>query len=269
MRAVRALPEIRLALLRDLTRRPRSSRSRPGSAGSRSRWSAPGWSPHGGSRRRLLPLLILSRVAAFLPISEIAQVEPPARRYDRLDPAAARRACASRSAVTDGPRAPAGAGRRLGDALRAMCASPIRARAAPALDGVDVRGPGRRDGGDGRAVGRRQDDDRQSAAAFLGSRGRARSCSTASICAISSSTVCAAASRWSRRTRTCSTTRCEANVALARPEATRRRSPARSARRRSPISSRACPRGSTRGSASAACSCPAGSASASRSPAPS
>ena len=43
---------------------------------------------------------------------------------------------------------------------------------------------------------------------------------------------------------------------------------ARSTRRRSPISSRACPRGSTPGSASAACNCRAGSASASRSPAP-
>ena len=71
----------------------------------------------------------------------------------------------------------------------------------------------------GRSFGLRQDDARQSSAALLGSDARRHHARRLRSAANTSSTRCAAASPWSRRTRTCSTIRSRANVALAKPGA--------------------------------------------------
>ena len=60
----------------------------------------------------------------------------------------------------------------------------------------------------GRTLGRRQDDDQPAGAAPLRRHALARCASTAWTCATSPATRCATRSAWSRRTRTCSTTRC-------------------------------------------------------------
>ena len=136
-----------------------------------------------GSTPTLLPLLILLSVAAFLPVSEIAQVG-----RQLADTIASTRRLhvvhAEPVAITDGPRVPAGAARRLGGALRACAlhlSGPRSGRRwrmstfdVPAGATVALVGPS----GAGKTT------HRQPAAALLGSRRRARSCSTASICAI-------------------------------------------------------------------------------------
>ena len=193
--------------------------------------------------------------------------QPPARRHDRLDTALLRRAAGGAGGARR-PGAAAGAGRRLGDPLRRGRLRLSRRPAAGARRGR-ARDPGRRDGRDRRAFGRRQDDARQSAVALLGPEQRDESC----IDGVDLREF--ELDHLRRRISLVSQDTYLFNDTLARqcrcwrgPTPTRRRSGARSTRRRSPISSRACPRGSTPGSASAACNCPAGSGSASRSPAP-
>jgi ATP-binding cassette subfamily C protein CydCD len=89
------------------------------------------------------------------------------------------------------------------------------------------------------------------------------------ICATTGSRICAAASRWSPRTPICST-RAWAPISGSRgPRRARPRCRRRSRARRFPNSWRACPRASTRRSASVACGFPVASASASPLPAPS
>ena len=113
----------------------------------------------------MLPLLVLISVAAFLPVSEIAQVG-----RQLADTIASTRRLqvvhAEPVLITDGRRDPRrrAAARPFGSS---MCASPIPAGSARA-GGRVVRRAGRRNGGAGRPVRRRQDDHRQLAAALLG-----------------------------------------------------------------------------------------------------
>ena len=89
----------------------------------------------------------------------------------------------------------------------------------PALADIGPRNPGRDDGGPGRPFGRRQDDDRQPIVALLGSECRADPDRRGRSARFRARPSAGAASRWSRRTRICSTTPCAPMCGLARPEA--------------------------------------------------
>ena len=132
---------MRLALLHDLTAQTAGLEVATGLGGlavavvGRARWS-----PHGWIAPTLLPLLMLVSIAAFLPVSEIAQVG-----RQLADTIASTRRLhvvhAEPVPITDGPRVPAGAARRLDGALRACALHLSRAGSAPALADVDFEVP--------------------------------------------------------------------------------------------------------------------------------
>ena len=119
---------------------------------------------HGMIAPTMLPLLVLISVAAFLPVSEIAQVG-----RQLADTIASTRRLAVVQAepvlIRDGARAIRGRPSTAVRACRLRLPRPVGAGAA----GYVVRRAGRRDGGAGRAVGCRQDDGGEFVAAVLGS----------------------------------------------------------------------------------------------------
>ena len=184
MALVRRYQQMRLALLDDLARQS-------GAAGARDRaWAASRsrcvGAYRGGERRgsppTLLPLLILISVAAFLPVSEIAQVgrqlADTIASTRRLHVVHSRTGARSPTAALDAPVRGAAAWLQF---ERVRFTYPRRS-ASPRSSDVIVRGRRGIDRGAGRAFRRGQDDDREPAAAFLGSRTKDRSAWPASTC---------------------------------------------------------------------------------------
>jgi ABC-type multidrug transport system fused ATPase/permease subunit len=140
----------------------------------------------------LLPLFILISVAAFLPVSEIAQVSrqladtiASTRRLEVVESAEVR--------IVDGPLdAPAPRGGMAVRFERVRFAYPGRSTAA--LSDVSFEVPCRRDRRAGRVVRRGQDHGGEPAAAFLGSRRGRDPAGAVSSCRGSRSTACASAS---------------------------------------------------------------------------
>ncbi len=181
MAYARRYQAMRLALLHDLTRQTAGLEVATGLGGLAVAAVGAPLVLHGWIAPTMLPLLVLISIAAFLPVSEIAQVG-----RQLADTIASTRRLhvvhAEPVVITDGPRVPAAP--RGGSTVRVRaCALHLSRPAAPGAGGCRFRRAGRRDGGAGRAVRRRQDHDRQSAAALLGPASRARSGWTASICA--------------------------------------------------------------------------------------
>ena len=125
------------------------------------------WCMHGWIAPTMLPLLVLISIAAFLPVSEIAQVGR--QLADTI--ASTRRLHVVHSEpvlITDGPRVPAAPRGGSTVAVRA-CAVHLSGTPSPCSGGCQLRHAGGRDGGAGWTFRCRQDHHRQSAAAVLGS----------------------------------------------------------------------------------------------------
>ncbi len=163
---VRDYQQTRLALLEDLTRQAAGLEAATGLGGLAVAAVGASLVVHGWISAPMLPLLVLVSVAAFLPVSEIAQVG-----RQLADTIASTRRLhvvhAEPVEITDGPaepeRQPGGSAVAFEDVTFTY---PGRFR--PALSQGFVRGAGRCDGGAGGAVRSRQDHHRQSAAALLG-----------------------------------------------------------------------------------------------------
>ena len=268
MASARRYQAMRLALLHDLTRQTAGLEVATGLGGLAVAAVGAPLVLHGWIAPTLLPLLVLVSIAAFLPVSEIAQVGR--QLADTI--ASTRRLHVVHSepvAITDGPRVPAAPRGGSDRALRA-CALHLSGPAARRAGGCRLRRAGRGDGGAGRAVGRRQDHHRQPAAALLGSRRRARiDLDGVDLRELTLDGLRGRIALVAQDTYLFNDT-LEANVRLARPDATREE--IETALRQAALAEfvagsarRAC----RRAWASAACSSPAASASASPSRAPS
>ena len=137
MEAVRGYQRTRLTLLSDLSSQTAQLEIATGLGGLTVAVVGALLVSHGALAATTLPLLILLALAAFLPISEIAQVQPAACRYDRLDPP---RTCSvhhEQPAVTDGPKRPPAPVWRLLDPLGCIGLLSPGAR-RPALTGVSL-----------------------------------------------------------------------------------------------------------------------------------
>ena len=127
-RCARRYQAMRLALLHDLSRQTAGLEVATGLGGLAVAAVGAPLVLHGWIAPTLLPLLVLVSIAAFLPVSEIAQVG-----RQLADTIASTRRLhvvqAEPVPITDGPRVPAGAARRLDRALRA-CALHLSGPAA-------------------------------------------------------------------------------------------------------------------------------------------
>ena len=166
MACVRQYQAMRLVLLHDLTRQTVGLEVATGLGGLAVAAVGAFLVMHGWMAPTLLPLLVLVSIAAFLPVSEIAQVGR--QLADTI--ASTRRLHVVHSepvAITDGPVLPAAP--RGGSTVRfehVRFTYPGRQR--PALADVDFDVPAGRHGRAGWTFGGGQDHDRQSAAALLG-----------------------------------------------------------------------------------------------------
>ena len=165
--------------MHDQAQPPRpGSRSRPDSAAWPWRRLGAFLAAQGSLAPTLLPMLVLLAIAAFLPVSEIAQVGrqladtiASTRRLRVVEREGSR-------ASTDGQREPARP--EAGSTLRfegVRFTYPSRTR--PALDGIDLHLARRAHGGARRALGRGQVHRRQCCCCVSGTRRRAASCSMA------------------------------------------------------------------------------------------
>ena len=204
----RQYAEARLPFLRDLTLQASWQEMATGAGGLAVVGTGAALAASGRLDAGLLPLLTLLAMSAFVPVSEIAQIGR--QLADTLG--AARRLHAIHAEpvpVRDGPGVPSGAGDGPAGALavevgRQLHLSRARRARAARLSRFGFRGD---HGRPRRPLGRGQDHDGRAAPALLGSGSR-HGADRAPMRATTSSTICAAASRWSPRTPISSTTPC-------------------------------------------------------------